>query len=331
MLTEKLSILEQLRNTGTTIVCDSGDFESISQYNPYSCTTNPAIILAAAKDKKNEELVSRAVEYGKENGTTEKDTVELAFDNFFVQIGCEILNVVPGRVSTEVDARLSFSTRETVRRALQIVKMYEEKGFSKERLLIKIASTWEGIQAARILESKYGINCNLTLLFSFIQAVTCAEAGVTLISPFIGRVMDFFKEKTGKTYTENDDPGVLMAKNIFDYYKTHRYKTIVMGTCFRNNEELLALAGIDSVTLPLELLETLSTTYEPICQKLFVDSCLSTKITKENVYVDQESRFRYDMNQDAMVTEKLADGIRRFAKDNENLELLFKAKVLGDN
>ena len=331
MMTEKLSILEQLRNIGTTIVCDSGEVESISKYNPYSCTTNPAIILAAAKSKKNEEFVTNAVEYGKENGATEKETVELAFDNFFVQIGCQILDVVPGRVSTEVDARLSFNTTETVRRALRIVKMYEENGFSKERILIKIASTWEGIQAAKILESKYGINCNLTLLFSFIQAVACAEAGVTLISPFIGRVMDFFKEKTGKTYTENDDPGVLMVRKIFDYYKTRGYKTIIMGTCFRSNEELLSLAGIDSVTLPLDLLEKLSTSYDPVCQKLFTDPNLTTKLPKENVYIDQENHFRYDMNQDAMITEKLADGIRKFARDNENLEHLFKAKVLDDN
>lgn len=330
-MTEKLSTLEQLRNTGTTIVCDSGEANSISKYNPYSCTTNPAIILAAAKDKKNEEYVSHAVEYGKTNGTTEKQRIELAFDNFFVEMGCQILQVVPGRVSTEVDARLSFDTAETVRRALQIVKMYEEKGVSKERLLIKIASTWEGIQAAKILESEYEINCNLTLLFSFIQAVACAEAGVTLISPFVGRVMDFFKEKTGKTYTEDNDPGVLMIKSIFEYYKEHGYNTIVMGTCFRNNMELLALAGIGSVTLPLDLLETLSTSYDPVSQKLFSSLNSAAKLPKANIYICNESLFRYDLNQDAMVTEKLADGIRRFAKDNENLELLFRTKILSGN
>ncbi|KAG0660973.1 sedoheptulose-7-phosphate:D-glyceraldehyde-3- phosphate transaldolase [Maudiozyma exigua] len=330
-MTERQSTLEQLRNTGTTIVCDSGEVKSISQYKPYSCTTNPAIILAAAKDEMNKEYVTRAVEYGKTNGTTEKERIELAFDNFFVEMGCQILEVVPGRVSTEVDARLSFDTAETVRRALQIVKMYEEKGVSKERLLIKIASTWEGIQAAKILESEYEINCNLTLLFSFIQAVACAEAGVTLISPFVGRVMDFFKEKTGETYTEDNDPGVLMIKSIFEYYKEHGYNTIVMGTCFRNNMELLALAGIDSVTLPLDLLETLSTSYNPVSQKLFPPSNMTPKLPKVNFYICNESRFRYDLNQDAMVTEKLADGIRRFAKDNENLELLFSAKILSDN
>ncbi|CAD1779312.1 similar to Saccharomyces cerevisiae YGR043C NQM1 Transaldolase of unknown function [Maudiozyma barnettii] len=326
-MTEKMSTLDQLRRTGTTIVCDTGHFESINKYNPQSCTTNPALILAAAQDDKYKEYVKNAVESGKQIGVTDEEKIEIAIDTFFVEIGCKILEVVPGRVSTEVDARLSFNKEETVRRAICIIGLYEQRGFSKDRILIKIASTWEGIQAAKELEEVYKIHCNLTLLFSFTQAVACAEANVTLISPFVGRIMDFFKDKTGTTYTHDDDPGILAVKKIFYYYKRHCYNTIIMGTCFRNNDELLALAGIDSVTLPLDKLEELYTSHESVQNVLTAES--SKEEGHEWVsYISNEPKFRFDMNEDTMATEKFSDGIRKFSADNCSLENIFRNLIV---
>ncbi|SMN18663.1 similar to Saccharomyces cerevisiae YGR043C NQM1 Transaldolase of unknown function [Maudiozyma saulgeensis] len=327
---DKMSTLDQLRYAGTTIVCDTGNFESIGKYNPQSCTTNPALILAAAQDDKYKEYVKKSVLYGKETGATDEEKIEIAIDTFFVEIGCKILEVVPGRVSTEVDARLSFNKKETIRRAIRIIGLYEQRGYSKDRVLIKIASTWEGIQAAKELEDIHNIHCNLTLLFSLTQAVACAEANVTLISPFVGRIMDFFKAKSGKTFTKDDDPGILAVKEIFYYYKKHNYKTIVMGTCFRNNEELLSLAGIDSVTLPLDKLEELSTSHENVQKVLTIES--SKERGKDmRSYISNEAQFRFDMNENAMATDKLSEGIRKFSGDNASLENIFRNLIIDSN
>ncbi|KAI8062817.1 uncharacterized protein B0P05DRAFT_556229, partial [Gilbertella persicaria] len=227
-----MSVLEQLKKF-TTIVADSGDFESIAQYKPQDATTNPSLILAAAQKPQYAHLIDEAIKYAKAKGVSEAETLELAIDKLLVNFGSEILKIVPGRVSTEVDARLSFNTEATVAKALTLIKLYEEVGVNKDRILIKIASTWEGIQAAHILETQHGIHCNLTLLFGFAQAVACAEAGVTLISPFVGRILDWFKKSTGEEYTSSSDPGVASVTKIYNYYKKFGYNTIVMGASFR--------------------------------------------------------------------------------------------------
>ena len=321
-----VSQLEQLRSCGTVIVCDTGDLESITRYDPQDCTTNPSLILSATQNPKYADLVEKAVRYGKDVGRDQQEKTEIALDAVFVEIGCKILDLVPGRVSTEVDARLSFNKDETIRRALRIVKLYEERGFSKERVLIKIASTWEGIQAAKELESVHGIHCNLTLLFSFVQAVACAEANVTLISPFLGRIMDFYKEKKGSEFSPEDDPGIKTVKDIYYYYKTFGYKTIVMGTCFRNNNELLAVAGIDSVTLPPKQLEEWKTTFGPVKRRLFPEDTQLKPMEKIS-YISDQAKFRFDMNENEMAVEKLSDGIRRFSVDNANLQKIIEEKL----
>lgn len=321
------SSLAQLRAIGTVVVADTGDFESIAKYKPQDSTTNPTLILAAAQKENYKYLVDNAVEYGKKNGKTKEEKVEIALDKLLVEFGSKILSIVPGRVSTEIDARLSFDKEATIKKARHIIGLYEDAGFSKERVLIKIASTWEGIQAARELEANYDIHCNLTLLFSFPQAVACAEANVTLISPFVGRIMDFYKAKTGKTYSGDDDPGVQSVKRIFYYYKKHNYKTIVMGASFRNLDELKALAGIDNITLSLALLEQLSETFDPIPKVLDKKKAVDEGHEKIS-YIDDESKFRYDMNDDAMVTEKLSDGIRKFAADAISLQTIIEEKIV---
>lgn len=230
--------LEQLKASGTVVVADTGDFGSIAKFQPQDSTTNPSLILAAAKQPTYAKLIDVAVEYGKKHGKTTEEQVENAVDRLLVEFGKEILKIVPGRVSTEVDARLSFDTQATIEKARHIIKLFEQEGVSKERVLIKIASTWEGIQAAKELEEKDGIHCNLTLLFSFVQAVACAEAQVTLISPFVGRILDWYKSSTGKDYKGEADPGVISVKKIYNYYKKYGYKTIVMGASFRSTDEI---------------------------------------------------------------------------------------------
>lgn len=320
------SSLEQLKASGTVVVSDTGDFESIAKYTPQDATTNPSLILAAAKIDTYAKLIDVAVEYGKEHGKDLAQQTEIAVDRLLVEFGKEILKIVPGRVSTEVDARLSFDKEATVAKALEIIQLYKDQGIGKDRVLIKIAATWEGIQAARELEANYGIHCNLTLLFSFVQAVACAEAKVTLISPFVGRIMDWYKAKTGETYTGETDPGVKSVRRIYNYYKKHNYNTIVMGASFRNVDEIKALAGVDYLTISPGLLEKLLHSNDPVPQLLDVEQ--AKKDGDEKVtYVDDEPNFRFGLNEDAMATEKLAEGIRKFSADIVTLFDMIEKKI----
>mmetsp|Transcript_9167 Transcript_9167/g.9071 ORF Transcript_9167/g.9071 Transcript_9167/m.9071 type:complete len:324 (+) Transcript_9167:47-1018(+) len=306
--------LEQLKSTGTVIVTDTGEFESIAKYTPQDATTNPSLILAASKKAEYAKLIDIAIDYAQDKGSNPKEKASIALDRLLVEFGKEILKIVPGRVSTEVDARLSFDKDATIKKAIEIIKLYESVGISKDRILIKIASTWEGIQAARELEAKHGIHCNLTLLFSFVQAVACAEAKVTLISPFVGRILDWYKASTGKEYDGESDPGVVSVRKIFNYYKKYGYDTIVMGASFRNTGEIKALAGCDFLTIAPKLLEELYNSNEDVPKKL--DSASAKSSDDEKVsYIDNETEFRFLLNEDAMATEKLSQGIRNFAKD----------------
>lgn len=306
--------LEQLKATGTVIVTDTGEFEQIAKYTPQDATTNPSLILAASKKPEYAKVIDVAIEYAKDKGTTPKEKAEIALDRLLIEFGKNILQIVPGRVSTEVDARLSFDKEATIKKALELIELYKTQGIDKDRILIKIASTWEGIQAARELEAKYGIHCNLTLLFSFAQAVACAEAGVTLISPFVGRILDWYKASTGETYTAETDPGVISVRAIYNYYKKYGYKTIVMGASFRNTGEIKALAGCDFLTVAPKLLEELYNSEEPVPAKLNVESAKADTVEKVT-FVDDEAAFRFALNEDAMATEKLSQGIRAFGKD----------------
>ncbi|KAK9467950.1 hypothetical protein V1512DRAFT_260421 [Lipomyces arxii] len=308
------SSLEQLKASGTVVVSDSGDFESIAKYKPQDATTNPSLILAAAKKAAYAKLIDVAVEYGKVHGSTPSEMAEESLDRLLVEFGKEILAIVPGRVSTEVDARLSFDTEATVAKALKIIDLYKSIGIESDRILIKIASTYEGIKAAHILESKYNIHCNLTLLFSFVQAVAAAEAGATLISPFVGRILDWYKASTGKTYEAAEDPGVISVKGIFNYYKKYNYPTIVMGASFRNVGEIKELAGVDFLTIAPGLLEELYNSTDPVPKKLDAATASTLDIPKVS-YLNDEGAFRFGLNEDQMSTEKLSDGIRKFAAD----------------
>ncbi|GMM45812.1 sedoheptulose-7-phosphate:D-glyceraldehyde-3-phosphate transaldolase [Pichia kluyveri] len=309
-----MSQLEQLKKTGTVVVADTGDFESIAKFTPQDATTNPSLILAATKQPQYAKLIDVAIDYAKSKSNDANEQASIALDRLLVEFGTEILKIVPGRVSTEVDARLSFDKEATIKKALEIIEMYKDQGISKERVLIKIASTWEGIQAARELESKHGIHCNLTLLFSFVQAVACAEANITLISPFVGRILDWYKAKTGEEYTQETDPGVLSVRNIYNYYKKYDYKTIVMGASFRNTGEIAALAGCDYLTISPGLLEKLSNSNDELPKILDIEKAKSLDLEKVS-YVDDEAKFRFLLNDDAMATEKLAEGIRKFSID----------------
>merc|ERR1719495_3026338 len=259
-------------------------------------------------------------------GATLDEQVEIAMDKLFVDFGAEILKVVEGRVSTEVDARLSFDKDAQVAKAIKLIKMYEEKGISKERVLIKLSSTWEGIKAAEELEAKHGIHCNLTLLFSFAQAVACAEAKVTLISPFVGRIMDWYKAKHSKTYEAEEDPGVLSVRKIYNYYKKHNYQTVVMGASFRNTGEVLALAGCDLLTISPKLLAEVETSTEA------VEACLNAeeaaKVDLEKIDMN-EATFRWMHNENQMAVEKLSEGIRKFAADQVKMDNMVRARILA--
>lgn len=308
------NLLEQLKNY-TTVVADTGEFEAIKQFAPEDATTNPSLLLKVAQLDDYQYLIKEAAAQVGSSASLADFTDQLA-----VNVGQEILKVIPGRVSTEVDARLSFDTEATLEKARSIVKRYEDAGVDKSRILIKIASTWEGIQAAKQLESE-GINCNLTLLFSFAQAVACAEAGAFLISPFVGRILDWYKKETGKTsYESAEDPGVLSVTRIYNYYKQHDYNTIVMGASFRNIGEITELAGCDRLTISPALLDELKTTDAVLTRKLSADN-LGEPQTKLNL---DEKTFRWMMNEDAMATEKLAEGIRNFAIDQGKLEVILK-------
>ncbi|KAJ3323019.1 Transaldolase [Boothiomyces sp. JEL0866] len=301
----------------TTVVADTGDFESIAKFKPQDATTNPSLILAASLKPQYEHLIADAIKFGKSKSSEHKERLDWAMDKLAVNFGAEILKIVPGRVSTEVDARLSFDKEGSIAKAKRIIALYEEAGISKDRVLIKLASTWEGIQAAKELEANYGIHCNLTLLFSFAQAVACAEAKVTLISPFVGRIMDWYKKSTGKTYAAVEDPGVLSVQAIYNYYKKYGYNTIVMGASFRNTGEIEELTGCDYLTISPALLSELEASTKDLTPRLSVDKAKALDI--EKVTFDEKS-FRWSLNQDAMATEKLSEGIRNFGIDCVKLE-----------
>jgi transaldolase len=318
--------LDQLKATGTTVVSDSGDFASIGKYKPQDATTNPSLILAATKKPEYAALIDTAVAYGKEHGKTIDEKTDATLDRLLVEFGKEILKIVPGKVSTEVDARFSFDTKASVDKALHIIQLYKSIGIDKSRVLIKIASTWEGIQAARILQRDYQINCNLTLMFSKVQAIAAAEAGAFLISPFVGRILDWYKASTGKTYSKEEDPGVASVKSIFDYYKKYDYKTIVMGASFRSAGEITELAGCDYLTISPNLLEELMNSTEAVPKKLDATNAKSLDIEKKT-YIDDEANFRFDFNEDTMSVEKLREGISKFAADAVTLKDILKAKI----
>ncbi|KAJ5398691.1 hypothetical protein PENPOL_c001G01502 [Penicillium polonicum] len=320
------SSLEQLKATGTVVVCDSGDFATIGKYKPQDATTNPSLILAASKKPEYAALIDTAVAYGKQNGKTLDEQVEATLDRLLVQFGKEILNIIPGKVSTEVDAKLSFDTQASVDKALQIIKLYADNGISKDRVLIKIASTYEGIKAAHILQSQHGINCNLTLMFSLVQAIAAAEAGAYLISPFVGRILDWFKAAHKRDYTPQEDPGVKSVQDIYNYYKKFGYNTIVMGASFRNVGEITELAGCDYLTISPNLLEDLYNSTEAVPQKLNPAGAATLDIKKRE-YLNNEADFRFDFNEEAMGVEKLREGISKFAADAVTLKQLLAQKI----
>jgi transaldolase len=319
--------LDHLKQTGTVVVSDSGDFESIDVYKPQDATTNPSLILAAAGKSGYKHLIDAAVKYAKEKGGSIDQQTEAAMDRLLVEFGKAILAIIPGRVSTEVDARLSFDKAATKAKAKELIALYKSVGIDKDRVLIKIASTWEGIQAARELEKEDNIHCNLTLLFGFGQAVACAEAGVTLISPFVGRILDWYKKSTGKDYQGDEDPGVQSVKKIFNYYKQHGYKTIVMGASFRNVGEIKALAGVDFLTISPNLLEELKKSSEAVPKKLEAESAAKADPIKKVSFVDNEAEFRWELLQDQMAFDKLHEGIKKFAEDGQTLKNTLKEKL----
>jgi transaldolase len=321
------SALDQLKATGTTVVCDSGDFATIDKYKPQDATTNPSLILAASQKSQYAKLIDEAVAYGKAHGKDLNEQVDASLDNLLVQFGSEILKIVPGRVSTEVDARFSFDTQKSIEKALHIIDLYKEKGISKDRILIKIASTWEGIKAAQVLQSKHGINCNLTLMFSLVQAIAAAEAGAFLISPFVGRILDWFKQATKKdAYPPQDDPGVQSVQSIFNYYKKYGYKTIVMGASFRNMGEIIELAGCDYLTISPSLLEELYNSKQDVPKKLDASQAQSQDIERRT-YINDEATYRFDFNENQMAVEKLREGISKFAADAVSLKAILKEKI----
>jgi transaldolase len=312
MSTNQLLSLKQF----TTVVADTGDFESIRKFAPQDATTNPSLILKAVLQPEYRTLLDKAIADNKGSSLSGSALMHKVIDDTLILFGLQILQIVPGRVSTEVDARLSFDTLGTLDKARYLISLYEKAGISRERVLIKIASTWEGIRAAEILQ-KEGINCNLTLLFSLAQAVACAEGGIRLISPFVGRIYDFYKGKTGKEYVGMEDPGVQSVHAIYNYFKKYGHETQVMGASFRNTGEIVALAGCDLLTISPDLLAKLEGSSEPLVRVLDPESAKAMEIAK--VPVDEKS-FRWALNEDAMATDKLAEGIRKFGEDIVKLE-----------
>ncbi|TKA24322.1 Transaldolase [Salinomyces thailandicus] len=320
------SSLDQLKASGTTVVCDSGDFATIGKYKPQDATTNPSLILAASKKPEYAKLIDNAVAYGKKQSKDLDEQVDATLDNLLVEFGKEILQIVPGKVSTEVDARFSFDKKGSVEKALHIIELYKAQGINKDRVLIKLASTWEGIQAAHELSTKHGINCNLTLMFSLVQAIAAAEAGAYLISPFVGRILDWYKAATKKEYTKEEDPGVKSVQQIFNYYKKFGYNTIVMGASFRNIGEITELAGCDYLTIAPNLLEQLYNSQDSLPKKLKSEDASSLDIKKRS-YINDESLFRFDFNEDTMAVHKLSEGISKFAADAVTLKDILKEKI----
>mmetsp|Transcript_2871 Transcript_2871/g.4872 ORF Transcript_2871/g.4872 Transcript_2871/m.4872 type:complete len:336 (+) Transcript_2871:72-1079(+) len=318
------SELEQLKAM-SVVVADTGDFGQLEKYKPVDSTTNPSLIYAAAQMDEYKSLVEEAIKYGKNEACpTEEERLAVIMDKLAVNFGVEILKVVEGLVSTEVDARLSFDTEETVNRAKRIIAMYESEGIKKERILIKIAATWEGIEAAKQLKAE-GINCNLTLLFSFSQAVACAEAGVALISPFVGRIRDWYQASTGKTYEAKEDPGVLSVTKIYNYYKKYGYDTVVMGASFRSKEEIIELAGCDKLTIAPKWLESLNNDKSKLEVKLSAEKAQEADVGPKLEL--NEKKFRWMLNEDQMATQKLSEGIKNFAADLVKLEEVIKGML----
>ncbi|TPH00079.1 transaldolase [Haemophilus haemolyticus] len=313
--------LDSLRNM-TVVVADTGDIEAIKKYQPQDATTNPSLILSASALPQYSPLIDEAVSYAKAQSNDKSQQLIDAEDKLAVNIGLEILKIVPGRISTEVDARLSYDTQATVEKARKLIALYNAAGISNDRILIKIASTWQGIRAAEILE-KEGINCNLTLLFSEAQARACAEAGVYLISPFVGRILDWYKANSDKKeYAPAEDPGVISVTKIYNYYKEYGYNTVVMGASFRNVGEITELAGCDRLTIAPALLKELQENSTALVRKLEYKGEVKAKPQPLT-----EAEFYWQHNSDAMAVEKLADGIRKFAADQEKLETMLSSKL----
>ena len=306
-----MSQLDQLKQF-TTVVADTGDFQSMQAFAPQDATTNPSLILKAVQKPEYRPLLNQALQAHKGQSTS------VIIDHLLIAFGLKILDIIPGRVSTETDARLSFDTQATIEKGRTLIALYEAAGIPRERVLIKIASTWEGIRAAEVLE-KEGIRCNMTLLFSLPQAIACAEAGAQLISPFVGRIYDWFKKSTGEEYSGEQDPGVQSVKRIYAYYKKFGYKTEVMGASFRNTSQIIELAGCDLLTISPDLLQKLAESDEKISRKLSPELALQS--SGEKIHCDEKA-FRFMLNADAMATEKLAEGIRLFCADTEKLEQL---------
>ncbi len=318
----KLNQLEQLKRF-TKVVADTADFESIKEFKPQDATTNPSLVYAATQKQQYAHLLDEVLTDRKKSGLSGAAQIEDIIDHLLVQFGCDILEIVPGRVSTETDARLSFDVEGSIKKARQLVKLYEERKIPRERVLIKIASTWEGINAAEQLQ-KEGIRCNLTLMFSLPQAVRCAEAKVQLISPFVGRIYDWYKAANKRDYTGAEDPGVRSVDEIYTYYKKFGYKTEIMGASFRNVGQILELAGCDLLTISPELMKELSESYAPVERKLDLEKAKHADIKRLEL---DEKKFRYLVNDNAMATEKTAEGIRKFAADVIKLEKFVASKL----
>ncbi|MEI8107016.1 MAG: transaldolase [Verrucomicrobiota bacterium] len=316
------SQLDQLKGF-TTVVADTGDFESMRVYQPQDATTNPSLILQAATKPAYGYILDQVIADRKGSGLTGSAQIEDVIDHLLVGFGMEILKIVPGRVSTETDARLSFDTAGSIAKGRQLIALYAAKGIPRERILIKIASTWEGIRAAEVLQ-KEGIHCNLTLLFSLTQAVACAEAGVQLVSPFVGRIYDWYKAAMKRDYTGAEDPGVESVTKIFNYYKKFGYHTEVMGASFRNTSQIVELAGCDFLTISPDILAQLAESTVPLTKKL--DASAAKEASIERIVLDEKA-FRYQFNDDAMATEKTAEGIRKFSADIVKLEHFIAAKL----
>jgi transaldolase len=318
-----MNLLEQLKKY-TKVVADTGDFESVKKFKPVDATTNPSLIYAAAQDIKYSALIDDAVSFAKCQSTDKQELVSIALDRLIVDFGLEILKIVPGRVSTEVDARLSYNTEASVKKARELITLYKEAGIDRKRVLIKLASTWEGIKAAEIL-AKENIHCNMTLLFSLPQAIACGNAGLQLISPFVGRVLDWYKKnRPEQQFSHGEEPGVILVKNIFKYYKRFGYATEIMAASFRNTGEIIELAGCDLMTIAPKFLGELEQTEGVLERKLFSENVKGSPINKIEL---DESNFRQFLEEDVMASEKLSEGIQLFTDDIVKLEHLLLQKI----
>ncbi|AGA64951.1 Transaldolase [Liberibacter crescens BT-1] len=315
-----ISKLEQLRSM-TTIVADTGNIDVVQKFKPVDCTTNPTIVLETLRSGMFSDVIKEAIKWGKKQVYSQEDTVVAVADRLSVSIGAKLVDLIPGRISTEIDSDLSFSTQGCVDKARAIIDSYKKRGIERERVLIKIASTWEGICAAKILQEE-GIDCNLTLIFSKAQAIACAAAGVFLISPFVGRISDYYKNKLGKEYVPEEDPGVLFVSSVYNYYKVNEIKTVVMGASFRSIGQIEALAGCDRLTISPKFLQELDNDYGSLSPKLSCDSL----VEEEKIFLDEKS-FRWMINEDPMANEKIAEGIRIFNRDLKSLRNMVRENL----